>query len=195
MKKKLKGLLSLWLAVVLVLVTTAVPVRAEGSYGEHTESGWQNLRGTLGADVESYDLCGNYYLDSGYTLSGSQHFQVTVGSSAAICLNGKKLEAGSSGYINVYGELTMDDCSSNPGTCSVPIYFQVDGSILDIRGGKYTGDIKNNNYNVTCNIGVNAGSHTQVRIADIRLATEWTPYGPVPKIEGNFNLLNPTPNY
>lgn len=39
MKKKLKGLLSLWLAVVLVLVTTAVPVRAEGSYGEHTESG------------------------------------------------------------------------------------------------------------------------------------------------------------
>lgn len=131
----------------------------------------------------------------GFTMKHNVAEPTGEGTTAAEINGAEPTGEGTTAGIYVSGKLTMDDCSANPGTCKVPIMFLNNGNRLDIRGDKYTGGIWKNSYNVTYNIGVNAGSHTQVQIADIKHNLLSERYEPVPKIEGNFNLLNPTPNY
>lgn len=202
MKKKLKGLLSLWLAVVLVMVTTAVPVRAEGSHGNHPESGWLDLSNISIDYGKTYNLGGNYYLSGDIAVSGC-----SVTTSAVICLNGKKLDnfAGNA-LISVGsdGNLTVDDCSSTSPICYVPFNVQ-SGGILNIQGGNYystseitvgsggTLNIQGGTYYSTItvatggklNISAKAGRTTEVGIFGV----------PYRKIAGQFTLIDPQENY
>lgn len=203
MKKKLKGLLSLWLAVVLVMVTTAVPVRAEGSHGDHTESGWQDLSNIPIDYGKTYNLGGNYYLHNDIAVSGC-----SVTTSTVICLNGKNLEnfAGNA-LISVGpgGNLTVDDCKGT-GICYVPFNVK-SGGILNIQGGNYystseitvesggTLNIQGGTYYRTItvatggklNISAKAGRTTKVGI--------YAYADPYRKIAGQFTLIDPQENY
>ena len=181
MKKKLKGLLSLWLAVALVLVAPAVPVVAEEtSHGEHAE--WNKLV----ASCQS--LGGNYYLDGGVKLYhvGTVNEDIT----ATICLNGYNLAPDSGDVllsVKDNGTLTMDDCKGT-GTCSGS--FTVSGGTLNIQGGTYTGEITVND-DGTLKIGDEIGGTTKVKIAYYYTS------GSVLKnnIIGNFDLISPADGY
>ena len=202
MKKKLKGLLSLWLAVVLVLGTPMVPVLAEGTdHGGHA-TGWKSE-----SDSFSGTFNGRYFLYSGCVIDSCG---AVVTSTAEICLNEKTLSQDDSNSplckIDVYGTLTIDDCAENQGTCSVP--FNVEsGGILNLERGKYTGsatvsansvmNIKGGTYtskitvdeNGTLNISAENGRITKVCI-DYPAARESGK-----KIIGKFNLSDPQKNY
>ena len=203
MKKKLKGLLSLWLAVVLVLGTPMVPVLAEGvaatSHGEHTD--WKKI--TSGVE----ELSGYCYMDSGNISFGTTY----VKEETTICLHNNNMSNGS-GSVNVCsgGNLTMDDCStSGGGQCDLPFVVN-SGGILNIQGGNYywwglEDQVKCNGImniqGVTYNRKINVENNGELNISTENGRTtevcidDCTSSASNEKITGKFNLRNPQKKY
>lgn len=184
MKKKLKGLLSLWLAVVLVLGTPTVPVLAEGTnHSGHPgtgDDGWMVKTSFLNNEVldGKYVLSQNTYLGSGGAVVNSNP-------SATICVSGNSLWGNGDDKITVSqnGTLTMDDCAENQGTCYAPFNVK-SGGILNLKGGNYDGNITVETSG-TLNIGDENGRTTKVRISCDDYIS----------LEGEFELITPQTNY
>ena len=182
MKKKLKGLLSLWLAVVLVLGTPTVPVLAAGTdHGEHTnDAGWESCNSFAGNLLEK-----NYYLSNIESVSNG----TVVSGNTTICLNGRTLYSGDISVTDG-GTLTMDDCTGN-GSCEVP--FEVkSGCVLNLKGGEYNYYNKSIKVNDggTLNIGDENGGISQgVRI------NLYNKDSNAKNIKGDFKLIMPNSYY
>lgn len=183
MKKKLKGLLSLWLAVVLVLGTPTVPILAEGTeHGGHATSEWRECNDFSGDLSEK-----KYYLSSGGIISSSG---AVVSGNTTICLNGNTFYEGGISVKNG-GILTMDDCALNQGRCERT--FEVEsGGTLNLKRGNYVScqesKVKDGG---TLNIGDEDGGTTKVMIAYY----DYSGMVLQSKITGNFNLIKPTKCY